>query len=101
MSNTDEKEFDDTPIGNQSNEIRDVHDESKLINKTIWGGVAMLIGGIIWFVVGLSIDMIYFYPLILVIAGIIAIVKGVNDKNRQPKEGNINVIDDNDDLEIL
>ena len=101
MNNEIENEFDDAPISDTSGEIKDVHDESKLVNKTIWGGVAMLVGGVIWLFAGLAVDMIYFYPFILIIAGIIAIIKGTNDKSRKAKTGNVNVIDDKDDLDIL
>ena len=101
MNTNIENEFEDKPIGDTSNDIQDVHDEGKLVNKTIWGGVAMLVIGVIWLFGGLAVEMIYFYPFILIIAGIIAIVKGVNDKNRKLKEGDRNIIDDKDDLEIL
>jgi hypothetical protein len=38
-------------------------------------GILMIVGAIIWFVVGLSLDRIFFYPPVLLILGIISIVK--------------------------
>lgn len=101
MNSEIENEFDDTSIQVNSNEIVDVHDEGKLISKAIWGGVAMLVGGILWLIAGLVIDSLYFFPVILIVAGIVAIIKGINDKNRKLKANNTNIIDDKDDLNIL
>ncbi len=43
----------------------------------ILGGLAMMIGAVVWFVLGLMADIIFFYPPILFVLGVIAFVKGL------------------------
>ena len=40
-------------------------------------GILMMVGAVVWFVVGLSLDIIFFYPPILFIIGLIAFIKGL------------------------
>jgi hypothetical protein len=46
------------------------------IHPSILAGVGMMIGAVVWFVVGLAAGWIYFYPPILFVLGIVAVVKG-------------------------
>ena len=47
------------------------------VNGSLWGGIAMMVGAVVWFVGGLFFDIIFFYPPILFIIGLIAFVKGL------------------------
>ena len=43
---------------------------------SIGGGIAMMVGAVVWFCDGLAFDRIFFYPPILFVFGIVAVVKG-------------------------
>lgn len=47
------------------------------INSGVLGGMGMIVIAVVWFVVGLSAGYIFFYPPVLLIIGIIAVVKGL------------------------
>lgn len=47
------------------------------INGSLWGGIGMMVLAVVWFVGGLFFDIIFFYPPILFIIGLIAFVKGL------------------------
>lgn len=76
-------------------------------SKTVWnkgfiGGLLMLIGGIVWIVVGLAINRIFFYPIFLIIAGIVSMTKAGNQKVQEMKKPDKSeILDDPDDLEII
>jgi hypothetical protein len=46
-------------------------------NAGIAGGVLMILIAAVWLVVGLAFDRLFFYPLILFVIGVIAIIKGL------------------------
>lgn len=46
------------------------------INAGVVGGILMMLIAVVWFVVGLAGGIIFFYPPILFVIGIVAIVKG-------------------------
>jgi hypothetical protein len=46
------------------------------VNAGVIGGILMMAIAVVWFVVGLAAGYIFFYPPILFVVGIIAIVKG-------------------------
>ena len=50
------------------------------INAGIGGGIFMIVIAVIWFVAGAAVGVIFFYPAILVVIGIIAIIKGLADR---------------------
>ena len=54
--------------------------------RQLWIGLAMIAGAIIWFVVGLFFNYIFFYPAFLLIAGIVAVIRGVAALGSQPKK---------------
>jgi len=43
---------------------------------SIGGGIAMIVVAIVWFICGLAFNYIFFYPPILLVLGIVALVKG-------------------------
>lgn len=65
------------------NEDEPVQEEQSSTNSTVGivGGILMIIGAAVWFVGGIVwLNRIFFYPPILAILGIVAIVKGIIDK---------------------
>ncbi len=48
-----------------------------MTNAGVFGGIAMMVGAVIWFFVGLQFDYVFFYPPILFIMGLIAFIKGL------------------------
>ncbi len=52
------------------------------INPTTVGGLLMMLLAVIWFVFGLAVGIIYFYPPILFGLGVISLVKGLSGGNR-------------------
>ncbi|MCE5279302.1 MAG: hypothetical protein ABFD92_11090 [Planctomycetaceae bacterium] len=50
------------------------------IDKGVWGGLAMMVGAVVWFVVGWMAGYIFFYPPILFVIGIVALVRGLADR---------------------
>src|SRR5688500_5248891 len=52
--------------------------EKRMVGKVVLGGIAMIAVAVIWFFAGLAAGYIYFYPPILLVAGIIALVRGMN-----------------------
>lgn len=51
--------------------------EGKLSNSGIAGGVGLMVAAVVWFVVGLAADRIFFYPPVLFIVGLVAFIKGL------------------------
>ena len=45
--------------------------------KAIWGGVGMMVGAVVWFVVGWMAGRIFIYPPILFVLGLVALGKGL------------------------
>ncbi len=54
-----------------------------MTNAGALAGVAMMVGAVIWFVVGLYLDIIFFYPPVLFIIGLIAFIKGLVSGGRR------------------
>ena len=54
--------------------------ERKAIKMGVWGGVLMIAIAAVWFFAGLAAGYIYFYPPVLFVIGIYAIIKGVVKK---------------------
>jgi hypothetical protein len=52
---------------------------SRLRSGKFMSGLAMMIGAVIWFVAGLSIGIIFFYPPILFIIGVVSFLSGLVD----------------------
>jgi hypothetical protein len=45
--------------------------------KAVLGGAGMMVGAVVWFVVGWMAGRIFFYPPILFVIGIVALIKGL------------------------
>lgn len=53
-------------------------DSSSVATASILGGIGMMVGAVVWFILGIVlIDRIFLYPPILFILGIVAFVKGL------------------------
>lgn len=76
--------------------------EKKLLNSGIGGGILMIVGGTVWIILGLMADHIFFYPIFLIIGGIIVLVKGLAQRAKQmAKPDTSGILDDQDDLEVI
>ena len=62
--------------------------EQKGIQKGVLGGAIMIAIALIWFVVGLFAGYIYFYPPVLFIIGVYALVKGILKGNLKGEKAN-------------
>jgi hypothetical protein len=51
-----------------------------VIHREIVAGVFMMLGATVWFVVGFALGWIYFYPPILFVLGIAAVVRGLTGR---------------------
>lgn len=51
--------------------------EEKGVKKGVMGGVLMIVIALVWFFGGLAVDRIFFYPPVLLLFGIYAVVKGL------------------------
>lgn len=51
----------------------------ELFGSSALYGVAMMIGAVVWFVVGLFFDRIFFYPPVMFVLGLVAMVRGLFD----------------------
>jgi len=51
--------------------------EKKSIKKGVMGGIFMMVIAVIWFIVGYSLGIIFYYPPILFFIGVYALIKGL------------------------
>jgi hypothetical protein len=51
------------------------------MNAGVIGGLLMILIAVVWFVVGLAGGIIFFYPPVLAVIGLIAIAKGLSGGN--------------------
>jgi hypothetical protein len=51
------------------------------IKKGVIGGIIMIVIALVWFFAGLAADRIFFYPPILFVIGLYALIKGIVDGN--------------------
>jgi hypothetical protein len=51
--------------------------EQKGVKKGVMGGMLMIVIALVWFIGGLALDRIFFYPPVLLLFGIYAVVKGL------------------------
>lgn len=71
------------------------------IKNGIVAGILLLIAGSTWLIVGLTYGLIYWYPLILILMGITAIIIGIvngmrrrADRVAKSKENSLDILDD-------
>ncbi|MCI0379213.1 MAG: zinc-ribbon domain-containing protein [Gemmataceae bacterium] len=55
--------------------------ESRMINAGAAGGLALIIVAVAWFVIGLAAGVIFYYPPILFVIGLVAMLKGAVSRN--------------------
>lgn len=55
--------------------------EKKGIKAGVLGGVVMMVIAAVWFFAGLAADRIFFYPPVLFVIGVYALIKGISDGN--------------------
>lgn len=60
--------------------------EQKGMKKGVLGGLIMILIAVVWFFGGLAINRIFFYPPVLLVIGIVAIVKGAVEGNLAGKK---------------
>jgi hypothetical protein len=60
--------------------------EAAGIRKGVLGGVIMLVVAVVWFFGGLATGYVFFYPPILAVIGIYAIIKGIGTGNYTGKK---------------
>ncbi len=58
------------------------------INKGVMGGVLMMAIAVVWFVVGLYFDILFYYPPILFVIGLYAFFKGLFTGNVAGEKSN-------------
>lgn len=51
--------------------------EKKGIQKGVLGGLAMIVIAVVWFVLGYTAGIIFFYPPVLLLIGVYAVIKGL------------------------
>lgn len=51
--------------------------EKKGISKGVLGGLAMMVIAVVWFVAGYAAGYIFFYPPVLFVIGLYALLKGI------------------------
>jgi DNA-directed RNA polymerase subunit RPC12/RpoP len=49
----------------------------KLWNNRVTGGVTSMVIAVVWFVVGLAFNQVFYFPPILFVIGLIAVIRGV------------------------
>lgn len=55
--------------------------EKKGIRGGMMGGIVMMVIAAVWFFAGLAADRIFFYPPVLFVIGVYALIKGMADGN--------------------
>lgn len=54
--------------------------EKRVFNGGAIGGLRAMVGAVVWFVVGLANDIIFFYPPVLFVIGLLAFFKGLTGR---------------------
>lgn len=60
------------------------HLEKSTLDTGIVGGIGMIVLAIVWFVLGMQAGRIFFYPPVLAVLGIVAIVRGIGGGASRP-----------------
>ena len=76
--------------------------EKKMMNGGVAGGIMMVVGGLVWLIGGLTVNIVFYYPLFLIIGGIIVIIKNAAKKvNELSKPDTSGILDDKKDMEVF
>jgi hypothetical protein len=71
------KPRDKKPRKKRFREVSPEYSGGVVIDSSILGGLAMMIGAAVWFFVGLSQGVIFFYPPVMFVLGGIAVIRGI------------------------
>jgi hypothetical protein len=52
-----------------------------IVHREIVGGILMMVGAVVWLVVGLALGWLFYYPPILFVLGVIALIRGLTTLN--------------------
>ncbi|MCI0638279.1 MAG: zinc-ribbon domain-containing protein, partial [Gemmataceae bacterium] len=55
--------------------------EGRMVNAGVMGGLALIIVAVAWFVIGLAAGVIFYYPPIMFVIGLMAMLKGAVSRN--------------------
>lgn len=67
--------------GNDINDSGFFGPEKRGMKKGVVGGIIMIAIAVVWFFGGLAAGIIFYYPPILLVIGIVALVKGLAERN--------------------
>lgn len=59
--------------------------EARLFSSGLLGGVLAMVAALVWFAVGWSAGKIYFYPPVLFMVGVCAVIKALLDQRTPPR----------------
>jgi hypothetical protein len=69
--------------------------EKKIANGDMWKAAIAIVGSIVWFVVGIAfLDRIFYYPPILFIVGVVALIRGILKQKEEGKKRRMDVLDE-------
>ncbi|MFT6245530.1 MAG: hypothetical protein ACJA0U_002232 [Salibacteraceae bacterium] len=69
--------------------------EKKIANGDMWKAMIAIFGSIVWFVVGyVFLDRIFYYPPILFIVGVVALIRGILKQKEEGKKRRMDVLDE-------
>ena len=61
--------------------------ESQMMDAGVWGGLGLIVLAAVWFFLGLQAHRIFFYPPILAVVGLVAIVNGIGARRAKARRG--------------
>lgn len=66
------------------------------VKNGIVAGIIIIAGALTWLIVGLSAGWIFYYPIFLIIAGIVVLIKGIITESKKPGKKKIseNILDE-------
>ena len=76
--------------------------EKSMLNSGAWGGVGMIVVGVGWLVIGFMNDWLFYYPIFMIIAGIVVLIRASIKKAQElNKPDTSDILDDQDDMEVI
>lgn len=71
------------------------------IKNQVAAGIVIIALAVIWLLVGLSFNWIFYYPFFLIIAGVVVLIQGLNEESKKARKKKINTSSDIIDDEII
>ena len=76
--------------------------ERNMMNGSAGTGILMIIGGLVWLFLGLQSDYIFYYPIFLVIGGVIVLIKsGIKKAQEIQRPDTSDILDDKNDIDVF